>query len=70
MCDAPAGCGYCRQGSIVVGYDADLVLVDLNLTQTIRNEEQITKSGWSPWHGCDSRMASTHMGHDVRYIIG
>jgi dihydroorotase len=27
------------------------VLVDLSLKQTIRNEDQITKSGWSPWHG-------------------
>src|SRR5882757_8239158 len=39
------------KGRIAVGYNADLVLVDLNMTQTIRNDEQITKSGWSPWHG-------------------
>jgi len=52
------------KGRIVVGYDADLVLVDLNLTQTIRNEEQITKSGWSPWHGVRlSGWPVTHMGH-------
>jgi len=36
-----------------VGYDADLVLVDLNRTQTIRNENQVTKCGWSPWDGVE-----------------
>jgi dihydroorotase len=54
MCDAPARVwDLIGKGRIAVGYDADLVLVDLNVTQTIRNEEQITKSGWSPWHGTE-----------------
>ena len=26
-------------------------LVDLNMVQTIRNEDQLTKCQWSPWHG-------------------
>ena len=39
------------KGRIAVGYDADLVLVDLERTEEIRNERQVTKSGWSPWHG-------------------
>ena len=34
-----------------MGYDADLVLVDLEKTATVRNEEQLTKARWSPWHG-------------------
>jgi dihydroorotase len=37
------------KGRIAVGYDADLVLVDLNKSATIRNAEQETKSRWSPW---------------------
>ena len=39
------------KGQICEGYDADLVLVDLNKTQTILNENQLSKCGWSPWHG-------------------
>ncbi|MEI6538743.1 MAG: dihydroorotase [Planctomycetota bacterium] len=39
------------KGQIREGYDADLVLVDLNQTQTILDENQLTKCGWSPWHG-------------------
>ncbi|QDU26441.1 Dihydroorotase [Anatilimnocola aggregata] len=52
MCDAPARVwDIMNKGRIEPGYDADLVLVDLNKTATIRNEEQETKNRWSPWHG-------------------
>ena len=52
MCDAPARVwDIVGKGRIEVGYDADLVLVDLERTHEVRNEEQITKCGWSPWHG-------------------
>jgi dihydroorotase len=39
------------KGRIEVGYDADLVLVDLAKTDTIRHAEQETKCRWSPWDG-------------------
>jgi len=52
MCDAPARVwDIVNKGRIAVGYDADLVLVDLNKLQAVRNDEQLTKCGWSPWHG-------------------
>jgi dihydroorotase len=52
MCDAPARVwDLVGKGRIAVGYDADLVLVDLHKTAEIRNDEQLTKCGWSPWHG-------------------
>ena len=52
MCDAPARVwDIMNKGRIQPGYDADLVLVDLNRVHTVRNEEQITKCGWSPWDG-------------------
>jgi dihydroorotase len=52
MCDAPARVwDIVDKGRIEPGYDADLVLVDLNKSATVRNEEQQTKCRWSPWHG-------------------
>ncbi len=52
MCDAPARVwDIVDKGRIAEGYDADLVLVDLNRRATIRDAEQVTKSGWSPWDG-------------------
>jgi dihydroorotase len=39
------------KGRIAVGYDADLVLVDLQRVAEVRDEDQLTKCGWSPWHG-------------------
>jgi dihydroorotase len=52
MCDAPARVwDIVNKGRIEIGYDADLVLVDLNKSATIHNAEQETKSRWSPWDG-------------------
>jgi dihydroorotase len=52
MCEAPALVwDIVGKGRIEPGYDADLVLVDLERSHVIRNEEQVTKCGWSPWHG-------------------
>ena len=41
-----------NKGEIAVGYDADLVLVDLNNYRPILREELLTKCGWSPFEGC------------------
>jgi dihydroorotase len=52
MCDSPARVwDIVDKGRIEPGYDADLVLVDLNKIITIRNAEQETKCRWSPWDG-------------------
>ncbi len=69
MCDAPARVwDLVGKGRIRVGYDADLVLVDLNKRATIRNETQKTKSRWSPWHGSTLTgwpVRTWVMGHEV-----
>ena len=65
MCDAPARVwDIVGKGRIAEGYDADLVLVDLAKSATIRNEQQLTKCGWSPWHG------ETLTGWPVRTWVG
>jgi dihydroorotase len=52
MCAAPARIWNLRgKGRIEVGCDADLVLVDLQRTRVVRDEDQLTKCGWSAWHG-------------------
>ena len=56
------------KGRIAVGYDADLVLVDLERVAEIRNENQVTKCGWSPWHGerlTGWPVRTWVMGHEV-----
>jgi dihydroorotase len=54
MCDAPARVwDIVDKGRIAGGYDADLVLVDLDRKHTIRNENQLTKCGWSAWDGVE-----------------
>jgi dihydroorotase len=40
-----------QKGAIVVGYDADLVLVDLNTYRPVLRTELLTKCGWSPFEG-------------------
>lgn len=52
MCEGPALVwDVLNKGRIDEGLDADLVLVDLEMTKTVCNEEQITKCEWSPWDG-------------------
>ncbi len=62
------------KGRIEVGADADLVLVDTELQHTVRNEEQLTKCGWSPWDGetlTGWPVATWVMGHLAsRFIDG
>lgn len=65
MCDAPARVwDLVGKGRIAVGYDADLVLVDMEYEKTILHAEQLTRSGWSPWDG------QTLRGWPMRTIVG
>ena len=69
MCDAPARVwDIVGKGRIQIGYDADLVLVDMRRRMEIRDEEQQTKCKWSPWHGVTLTgwpVRTWVMGHEV-----
>jgi dihydroorotase len=43
--------GILGKGAIAPGYDADLVLVDLNQYRPVIREELLTQCGWSPFEG-------------------
>ncbi len=45
------GYGIPKKGAIALGYDADLVLVDLNNYRPVLREELQTKCRWSPFEG-------------------
>ena len=40
-----------NKGFLKEGYDADLVIVDLNKRQAVRHEDLMTKCKWSPYEG-------------------
>ncbi len=43
--------GLAGKGRIAVGYDADLAIVDLKKTMTIKNEMIASRCGWTPYDG-------------------
>jgi dihydroorotase len=52
MSAAPAAAyGIPNKGKIEPGYDADLVLVDMQTYVPVRREDLQTKCGWSPFEG-------------------
>ena len=53
MCENPAKVYglYPRKGHLNPGADADLVIVDLQREKQVRNEDIVSKCGWSPFNG-------------------
>lgn len=64
--------GIPNKGAIAPGYDADLVLVDLNTYRPVRREELLTKCGWSPFEGWNLTgwAITTIVGGEIVYDKG
>ena len=53
-----------RKGSLEVGADGDVVLVDPNLRWTVRDEDVVSRAAWSPYSG------RTFTGRAVATFVG
>ncbi|MBD2295859.1 dihydroorotase [Anabaena sphaerica FACHB-251] len=64
--------GIPNKGEITPGYDADLVLVDLNTYRQVKREEVISKCGWSPFEGWNLTgwPVTTIVGGEIVYDKG
>ena len=52
VCEGPAKTyNIPRKGRLEVGYDGDIVLIDMNEERVITDESARTKVGWSPYTG-------------------
>lgn len=51
-CEGPAKIfGIKNKGQVEAGFDADLVVVDMELSREVERERLFTKCGWSPYEG-------------------
>jgi len=51
-CENPARIFRIRgKGKLQEGYDADLVIIDMDLEKEVKNEDMLTKCGWTPFAG-------------------
>ncbi|MEH1785939.1 dihydroorotase [Nostoc sp.] len=64
--------GIPNKGAIAPGYDADLVLVDLNTYRPVQRKELLTKCHWSPFEGWNLTgwAKTTIVGGEIVYDKG
>ena len=52
LCTSPARIyGIKNKGRIALGYDADFSVIDLKHEWEVRDEDMVSKCGWTPYHG-------------------
>ncbi|RAP39190.1 dihydroorotase [Candidatus Marinamargulisbacteria bacterium SCGC AAA071-K20] len=62
MCEGPVACfNIQNKGYIKVGYDADLVLIDLKKKHQLSNKKTLSKAGWTAFDGwnCEGSSVAT-----------
>ena len=61
-----------RTGKIKLGYNADIVIFDKDKEFTVRNEDQFSKCGWSPYEGVtlNGAVETVLIGGNIVYTDG
>lgn len=73
MCKNPAKIFKIKnKGNIAVGYDGDLVIVDINDNSPIKDDKVITKANWTPFENCNrgGRVLTTILRGEIVYNKG
>lgn len=73
MCKNPAKIFKIKnKGDIAVGYDGDLVIVDINDNSPIKDDKVITKANWTPFENCNrgGRVLITILRGEIVYNKG
>ena len=60
--------GIKNKGYIKEGYDADLTIVDMNMTKVIKNDWIASKCGWTPFDGYEA-VSYTHLTLPTKRIV-
>lgn len=61
--------GVVGKGRLAAGYDADITIVDMKATRTLRDEDQANRSSWTPYHGREVQGWPTHTIIDGRIVM-
>lgn len=73
MCKNPAKIFKIKnKGDIAVGYDGDLVIVDIDDNSPIKDDKVITKANWTPFENCNrgGRVLTTILRGEIVYNKG
>ena len=73
MCKNPAKIFKIKnKGDIAIGYDGDLVIVDINDNSPIKDDKVITKANWTPFENCNrgGRVLTTILRGEIVYNKG
>ncbi len=73
MCSKPADIFKIKnKGKIAIGYDGDLVIIDITDNSPVRNDKVITKAGWTPYENCNKggKVLTTILRGQIVYSNG